>query len=232
MLTAYLDESYTDARYYIGAFIIDDADLPQLDDARSRMSDFLTRFGIDPDTELHAHSLMTGRDGFEPVAEQVRARIRIYQQWMNELAALPARVIVRGVDIPRMHARYAYPQPPHRVTLQHTLEAINRHATREGKQVRIVADTVPGQLEHAEDMLRYQLAGTPGYKSSKLTSVVPPLTFAESHRFPGLQAADAIAYIYRRLDAHTETNARVSAAVERLWMTLTPLVVEVWRWDP
>ncbi|WP_181026430.1 hypothetical protein [Rathayibacter tritici] len=51
-------------------------------------------------------------------------------------------------------------------------------------------------------------------------------------RFPGLQAADAIAYIYRRRDAHAETNSQVAAAVDRLWVTLDGLVYEVWRWDP
>lgn len=232
MLTAYLDESYTDERYYVAAFIIDDADLPALDAARARMSAFIEGFGVALDTELHAHSLMTGRDGFEPVARQVRARIRIYQQWMTELSALPARIVVRGVDVSRLNARYKYPDPPHQVALQHTLEAIDRCARQHGKQVRIVADIVPGQVAHAEDMVRYQRIGTPGYKSSTLTAVVPPLTFEDSARFPGLQAADAIAYIYRRLDAHTETDGRVGAAVERLWDTLSGLVYEVWRWDP
>ncbi|AZZ57296.1 DUF3800 domain-containing protein [Rathayibacter iranicus] len=231
-MTAYLDESYTDERYYVAAFIIDDADLPALNAARARMSTFIEGFGVDSDTELHAHSLMTGRDGFEPIARQVRARIRIYQQWMTELAALPAHVVVRGVDISRLNARYKYPDPPHQVALQHTLEATDRCARQHGKQVRIVADVVPGQVAHAENMVRYQHVGTPGYRSSKLTAVVPPLVFEDSARFPGLQAADAIAYIYRRLDAHVETDNRVGSAVDRLWSTLRDLVYEVWRWDP
>ncbi|WP_367948754.1 DUF3800 domain-containing protein [Rathayibacter sp. VKM Ac-2857] len=232
MLTAYLDESYTDERYYVAAFLIDEADNPALDAARARMSIFLKGFGVEPSTELHAHSLMTGRDGFEPVARQVRARIRIYQQWMNELAALPARVIVRGVDVTRLNARYKYPDPPHQVALQHTLEAIDRCARQHGKQVRIVADIVPGQVAHAADMIRYQRSGTPGYQSSMLAAVVPPLVFEDSARFPGLQAADAIAYIYRRFDAHVESNSQVASAVQRLWTTLDGLVFEVWRWDP
>jgi len=232
VLTAYLDESYTDERYYIAAFIIDDEDLPRLEAARARISSFVEGFGVSAATELHAHSLMTGRDGFEPVARMVRARVRIYQEWMKELASLPAKMVVRGVDIPRLHARYKYPDPPHQITLQHTLEAVNRYAQQQGKQVRVVADVVPGQVAHAEDMVRYQRTGTPGYKSSRLPAVVPPLVFEDSKLFPGLQAADAIAYIYRRLDAHAETDPRVAAAVERLWATLQPLHLEVWRWDP
>jgi hypothetical protein len=232
VLTAYLDESYTDERFYIAAFVIEDADLPLLEAARDRMNTFAAGFGVPPGTELHAHSFMTGRDGFEPVARMVRARIRIYQQWMNELAALPAKLIVEGIDIPRLHARYRYPNPPHQVTLQHTLEAINRYARQQEKQVRVVADVVPGQVAHAADMLRYQRDGTPGYKSSRLDAVVPPSAFGDSALFPGLQAADAVAYIYRRVDAHTETDPRVAAAVQRLWDTLARLRFSARRWDP
>jgi hypothetical protein len=232
VLLAYLDESYTDDRYYIAAVIIDESDLGLLEAARARMDDFNAGFGIPSGTEMHAHSLMTGRDGFEPVAKMVRARIRIFQQWLSELAALPVRVVVRGVDIPRLNARYKYPDPPHRVVLQHVLEDVNAYARQRGMKVRIVADEVPGQVAHAEDMVRYQVAGTPGYKSSTLESVVPPLAFEDSARMPGLQAADGVAYLYRRLDAHTETDARVAKSVRTLWGTLEPLIYKVWRWNP
>lgn len=232
VLLAYLDESYTDDRYYIVAFIIDEADLGLLEEARGRMDDFIAGFGISRGTEMHAHSLMTGRDGFEPVSKAVRARIRIMQQWMTELAGLPAVVVVRGVDVPRLNARYKYPDPPHRVVLQHILEDVNAYARQRVTTVRIVADEVPGQVAHAEDMVRYQIAGTPGYKSSTLQAVVPPLAFEDSASMPGLQAADGIAYLYRRLDAHTETDPRVAKSVRALWQTLEPVIYKVWRWDP
>jgi len=232
VLIAYLDESYTSERYYIAALIIDENDLPLLDAARARMDAYISGYGIAAGTELHAHAVMTGRDGWAPVAQQVRARLAIYQQWMNEIAALPAVMVVRGVDIPRLRARYRYPNAPHQVVLQHTLEVLNRYAKQQGTQIRVVADQVPGQSGYGADLLRYQEDGTPGYKSSRLDAVVPPLTFESSAGVTGLQAADGIAYIYRRLDAHAESNPRVAAAVQRLWSTLQPIWYEVWRWDP
>lgn len=232
MLLAFLDESYTAERYYIAAFVIDGADEHLLHAARDRMRDFVAGFGVAADTDLHAHSLMTGRDGWEPVAAQVRARIRIYQQWCTELAALPGRLIVRGVDVQRLNARYKYPHPPHRVALQHTLESISTLAVGWGTRARVLADEVPGQFGHAADMRRYQERGTPGYQTSTLPGILPPLAFADSSTQPGLEAADAIAYLYRRYDAYTETSPKVRAVVERLWGSLEPLREQVWVWVP
>lgn len=96
----------------------------------------------------------------------------------------------------------------------------------------MVADEVPGQFEHAADLLRYQEQGTPGYQISTLPGVLPPLTFADSSTEPGLEAVDAIAHLYRRHDGHTETQPKVRAAVERLWETLKPIREQVWVWTP
>lgn len=212
MLHAFIDESYTAERYYMAALIVAEDDLPKLDTALANTMLYATTFGIDVNTEFHAHRLMVGRNGWEPVKKQVRAKISIYQRFVTELAQLPAVMIVRGVDVTALNARYRYPHPPHQVVLQHTLEQINSYARSRREMVKVLADEVPDQTGHAARMAWHQIVGTPGYLSSKLAAIVAPLEFSDSRSSAGLQATDAIAYIYRRLDAHTETDARVSAA--------------------
>lgn len=232
MLHAFIDESYTDDRYYLAAVIVPEESLYLLEEALQFTMAYAGTFGIAETTEFHAHSLMSGRDGWEPIAAQVRSKIAIYQRFLDELAGLPAAMIIRGVDVRRLNARYRYPDPPHQVALQHLLEQIDSYAKTHGEQVHVVADEVPEQKDHAARMLWYQAVGTPGYLSSHLTSITGNLEFLDSKHSAGLQAADAAAYVYRRYDAHTETNPKVRKAVVKLWDSLAPIRTHVWRWDP
>jgi hypothetical protein len=141
-------------------------------------------------------------------------------------------MFIDGVDVARLNARYRYPDPPHRVTLRYLLEAVDRHAVRSGERVTVIADEVPDQEDHGRRAADYQMAGTGGYRSSKLATIDMPITFGASHESPGLQAADLLAYLFRRHDAHAETDPRAEKAVNELWDTLRPIWRNVRRWDP
>lgn len=232
MLYAFIDESYTNERYYMAALIVDEANLLTLDTALINTMRYAAAFGVDPSTEFHAHQLMSGRSGWEPIAKQVRSKIAIYQRFLTELAQLPAAMIVRGVDVSALNVRYRYPNPPHQVVLQHILEQIDIYARDRGEVVKVLADDVPDATGHTARMAAQQIAGTPGYLSSTLSAIVPPLEFSDSKLSAGLQAADAIVYIYRRLDAHAENNLRVAASVAKLWASLAPIRHHVWCWMP
>lgn len=65
-----------------------------------------------------------------------------------------------------------------------------------------------------------------------LQNIEQPVVFQPSHTTPGLQVADLIAYLYRRRDAHVETDPRTHAAVEQLWATLEPVRGTVRVWEP
>lgn len=233
MLYEFLDESYTADRYYIGALIVEQQHLPELEAALSDARAYAKGFGIDtPDIEFHAHSMMTGRDGWEPVKGKARAAIAIYEYALRRIAELPVRMVIRGLDVERLNARYRYPYPPHRITLAHALEVVDDYAERRREMVTVIADEVQDQAEHIAQAARYQLTGTGGYLSRRLLQIEMPILFESSATSPGIQCADLIAYLYRRLDAHTETNPHALAAVERMWSTLQPIRHHVWRWDP
>jgi len=217
----------------MGAFVIDEAYLSELAAAVARAAAYAEGFGVAPGAELHAQEIMSGKKAWKPLRGKHRSAIAIYRRALQELATLPgARVFIDGVDVVRLNARYSYPEPPQRVTLRYLLEAIDRYAVRFGERVVLIADEVPDQVDQGKRAADYQQAGTGGYRSSNLTAMEMPITFGSSAESPGLQAADLVVYLFRRLDAHIETDARVGVAVRDLWGETRQLRPMTRRWDP
>ena len=233
MLYAFIDESYTKDRYYLCAFVVPETQINALDDAVKRVKAYAEGFGVTQNSELHAHEMMSGLGDWKAIRGKPRASLSIYKRALKEFVAIPgARMFIEGVDIPRLNARYRYPDPPHRVTLRYLLEAVDRHAVKAGEQVMIIADELPDQIDHGKRAAAYQIAGTGGYQPSKLTALHMPIWFGSSAQSPGLQVADLIVYLFRRKDAHAETDPRAERAVAELWETLRPIWAYVRRWDP
>jgi hypothetical protein len=233
MLYAFVDESYTKDRYYVCAFVIPEEQIATLDAAMKRAGDYASGFGVEAGAELHAHEMMSGRGAWKPVRRAPRAALAIYRYALEQVVAVPgAKMFIEGVDIPRLNARYNYPEHPHRVALRHLLEAVDRFALVHDEDVIVIADELPDQVAHGARATLYQTIGTGGFQPSKLTTLQMPIKFGSSAQSPGLQASDLIVYLYRRKDAHIETYPRAAAAVEMLWTLLRPIWAHVRRWDP
>jgi hypothetical protein len=232
MLFAFLDESYTDQRYYIGAVVVPVDNLNDLSNAVKSTQEYAEGFGIAPKTELHAHRIMNGTGEWKALHGQHRAALAIYRRALANITVLPITILARGVDVGRLNARYSYPQPPYHVTLQHLLERIDEHARRRKEQVTVIADEIRGQADHVARTMTYQITGTRGYRSSTLDAIQMPIVYGPSHESPGVQAADLVTYLYRRKDAHQETNPKAAQAVEDLWRIIAPKCRSVSRWDP
>ena len=213
--------------------MLDETHLRALEAAITAAKAYAEGFGVSSDAELHAYELMSGKGAWKPIRNAHRAAFAIYKHAIAELDAVPtARMFIEGVDIPLLNKRYKYPYHPHRITLQHLLEAINEFAIREGERVVVIADEVQDQEAHRTRAENYQLVGTGGFKSSKLGRIDMPITFGSSARSPGLQASDLVIYLYRRIDAHTETDPRAAQSAKELWADLRPIWGNVRRWDP
>ncbi len=233
VLYAFIDESYTADRYYVAAIIVDEKHLAEVREALAAARGYAAGFGVTTEgIEYHAHSIMTGCDGWEPVKGKPRAAIAIYGDVLRRLSGLPVKLIVRGVDVARLNARYRYPEAPYAVALRHLLEQIDLYARRAKDVAVIIADEIQGQASHIAQTMTYQVKGTGGYKPSKLQQIEMPIHYGKSHESPGLQSVDLAVYLYRRLDAHVETNRRTAAKVAELWESLAPIRYHVWRWDP
>jgi hypothetical protein len=232
VLISFLDESYTQDRYYIAAFIIESREMALLRAAVADAAAYAEGFGVPPGAELHAHEIMSGKGSWAALRGQHRSAIAIYQRALTNVAGLPGIVCVRGVDIPRLRARYRYPDPPHRIVLQHVLEEVSACGRRQGRQVRVVADELPDQDSHTTEVETYRQLGTIAGRPARLAHIETPITFACSATTPGLQVADLIAYLYRRYDGHVEKDPRTRAEVEKLWQTLAPVTGVARVWTP
>ena len=233
MLYAFIDESYTADRYYVAAIVVREQNLARTRNALRDARIYAAGFGVTTeDIEYHAHSIMTGCDGWEPIKGQTRSSIAIYKDVLRRMGSLPVKLIIRGVDIPRLNARYRYPQAPHEVTLRHLLEQIDKFAEEVGDVVTVIADEVQGQAQHVARAMNYQEDGTGGYQPRHLRQIQMPIVFGASHESPGVQLADLAAYLYRRLDAHKETHTRTAIQVQEMWASLAGIRHHVWRWDP
>lgn len=121
VLLAYLDESYTSAKYGIAAVVVPDTAVQsltqQLDAVVRETSAACPR--LDPHAELHGYDIFHGEKAWQAVP--TRLRISAYVRAFTAIAECGALTIVRGVDRMRLERRYAKPYHPHSIVLGHLL---------------------------------------------------------------------------------------------------------------
>ncbi len=101
---------------------------------------------------------------------------------------------------------------------QHILQRVDRVARRDTTHALIIADERGDRERHRERFATYQTEGTPGvYMHTTLDTLLDTVHFAPSHRSRMLQAADVVAFIYRRFRTVTESDPRAAEEIRRLW---------------
>lgn len=240
-LIAFLDESYSSDFYYIAAVVIAEEDLWLLESGIEAAGAFAEGFGVPSGSELHAHRIMSGRDDFASLRGRHRAATSVYARALELITKAPVAVFIRGVDVIRLNSRYRYPNPPHQIVLQHVLEDLSDYGRQHAQMVAVIADEVQDQDGHIQRVARFQLTGTPGYRSQRLPNIIMPIRFQSSADTAGLQAADLVAYLHRRRedqqdafwrDNRPDPDPRAVAAANKLWDIVAPRVIRRWTWTP
>jgi hypothetical protein len=235
MLLAYVDESYDRDFYYIAAAIAPQTAWSSLkqafDDIRRRTA---IEHGTPADIELHGHELMGGKGDWSPLRGKHREAAGIYQAALSAAQQAEVKYVFRGLDIGRLNARYRYPEQPHALVFSHLLERIDDYASgfAGNEKVLVTADQIATQADHQRQFEGYQLAGTRGYRSSRLSNIANPITFASSKRTEGLQAVDLAAYLHRRRSARSESNVRAQRSMDRLSSIIKTGTVHEKTWTP
>ncbi|MCX4387102.1 hypothetical protein OG777_09185 [Micromonospora peucetia] len=68
MLLTYVDESFTDCLYWIGALLVPDRVAMPLSEALDQMMDHATKtYGVPPETELHGYDIFHARSVWKGV---------------------------------------------------------------------------------------------------------------------------------------------------------------------
>jgi hypothetical protein len=233
MLLAYVDESYHDDWYILAALLVGGPAAVALSEELDRVALAAARaYGLGADVELHGYEIYHGSKTWKGVP--VRARIAVLDDVIEAVASQDARVIARGMDEAGQRARYEHPEPAHSIVLQHLLERIDDCSTSLGEHALVIADEVgvDGEAKHRADLSVYRAVGTTGYRARKLTRIVDTLHFAPSTASRLVQAADVIAFMYRRAFAVQETDERARKVKVRLWNRLRPRVYHQGCWFP
>lgn len=234
MLLAYLDESYTQERYYIAALIVPEASArpltDELDQIVRKVAD--QHPGLDAEAELHAHQLVTGKGDWAAIRQKLRVRIGVYQAALRAIGDHEAKLIVRGVDIPRLRQRYPQPDHPHTLVLTFLIERVDDYARAAGELVLMIADEIDQMDVHRRNLWLVHRGGTWGYRARPIRHIVDTLHFAPSNASRLLQAADLAVYLYRRRHTHIETDERGEREWEILWQRLRPIIAYDGCWMP
>ena len=219
MLFAFVDESERDdTHYFLGALIVTDDQAEAIRESldaivNKHAATFPSLTGV----ELHGSTMMRANDApWRSVP--LRIRFRIIEEVMQAVQDSGARVYIEGVDIVSQVAR-GYPTitPARELAFSHLFERINDCCHWEEPAVQVVADEHHTAEISRSNFNRYRLAGTYGYRSSRLPNIRAQIDFIESHTDRVLQAADLITYLYNRLKTVHETDPRADRQKTAMW---------------
>lgn len=223
MWVSYIDESAEDERRYMSmaAVMCSEGAIPKLTAALDAIvAKAVATHGVDPMVEIHTTAMVSRIDGWEKLPD-VDAALAIIREVIEALCALPeVEFVTRGLDVEKQTKRYKDVWGPRRVLIQHVLEYCNVNMWGHGSFM-VVVDDMSKPDEHRDLLRLYREKGTPGFRKSKLERVLDNVYFMPSHYARGIQAADVVAGVHRRLNTFTATtDARSRSFVEAMWKLL------------
>jgi hypothetical protein len=237
VLLAYTDESYDKGCYFTTAVILDERVVRALAGRLDRVAAEAAGHwagALDPAIELHGYELFHAEGPWLPAKREVRARVAVYAAALGAIAEAEPHIVIRGVDVRAHKRRYQDPWDPHEVSLWHLLERIDEHARGRDERVLVIADELArtDAGKHRANLRLWQRAGTPGFRSSRLASIIDTIQFAPSVESRCLQAADLVSFLHFRRQSGVDRERRAIAANEMLWGRIEPWVRHRSKWVP
>lgn len=223
MLLAFTDESYSEDRYFQAAYVIRTDQLEEVEARMNEAKNYAMKFGISLDTEFHGHRIMNHLDGWEPLEGKLKAKLDIYKLCLRKIVEIDGVVIIRGVDFKAMSERYQVPHPPEEESHKHLLDALDRYAENQNDVVVIYSDEAPQQKRLGDLFLQYKVTSTGGSFPRYLKNIVR-VEYIDSKTHVGIQIADLIVYLYRRMEDHFKDNEFEQLRLRKLWRILEPCI--------
>ncbi len=223
MLLAFTDESYSEDRYFQAAYVIRIDQLEIVEAQMNEAKSFATKFGVAPETEFHGHRIMNHLDGWEPLEGKLKAKLAVYKKCLRMIAAIDGVVIIRGVDFKAMTEKYLTPHPPEEESHKHLLDALDRYAESQNDVLVIYSDEAPQQKRLGELFLEYKITSTGGTYPRYLRNIVR-VEYIDSRSHVGIQIADLIVYLYRRMEDHFKDHEYERSRVKKLWRIIEPCI--------
>lgn len=243
MWLAYLDEAGNTGRrlddpnqpiHLIGSVLIAEDQIMVVHDhlrdvARCRCGAIRHESGF----EFHGQAIFSGSGFFSGMAPT--ERIELYEDILDILRVVSAKVIVRGVHKPRLAARYPSPFHPHDIALMFMCESIERFGRNRDALILLVADEAR-EVEDAalRDLANYQRLGTSwGWDVEPIDHIIDTIHFVRSETNAAIQLADCVTFLAGRIRRSNTGVASHSQAVDDLWNTyVVPVLGRNQIWYP
>ena len=230
MYLAYVDESYDASEHWVAALLVEHR---SVNDAHRGLRQVVAtasrEYGIPEDAELHGNELFGGKGVFAGL--DPRIRIGIYAKALRAITECGCSIVLRGVAVPGLRARYGHDAEPQRWVVEHLLERVDEFCAPEDHAL-IVADEHELSRELLADLRQFQDQATRGYRARRIVNVVDTIHFVSSRTNHLVQAADLVVFLKRRLRTHVESDPRAARANEALWEILAPHVTHDRIWHP
>lgn len=199
-ILAFLDETGTPGTYaVVGLAFSRTEEVTKLAVGLESVRNYaIAAFGVDQDVEFHGHEIMNHKGGWAALKGKTRAKIAIYSKAMAVIANCDLTYFIRGVDKNSVNRSYRRQVSFHELALQYQLESLNDFGKRSNRLVSCIADDLQSAAEHRLELVHYQSNGIPGYRSSRLEMIQPPIHFLDSRNSWGIQAVDLLAYAFQR----------------------------------
>ena len=185
------------------------------------MSDAIFDFGVKPGIELHANLMFHGNKEWKGIG--LRARVAIYEAVIDAVLAQDVTILARSISRSRLRAKQArehYPvnSPVEDVCVRFLLQRVEAVGRLKDQFVLVIADERNDRERHRAHFARYQSEGTPGeYMHTRLPHLLDTVHFVPSHHSRMVQAADLIAFLYRRYETMPDANEYWKTPLADMW---------------
>lgn len=219
LVVAFADESESRSGIYCFAGVVASAEqIRQLTrDLDKLMAIVEADHGVRRGTEIHAREVFQGLGPWAHVPPRLRLWLQV--KVSEAIRASGVELFARGVDgvaLRRRQSRSRYPMnfTAAQESFKHLLQRIDDRCGSE-RCVLVIADERSDRDSHRTDLARHKIEGTPGdYWHTTFSRVVDTIHFSPSDASRMLQAADHLAFFYRRRQEFpSESDRRVEAGV-------------------
>lgn len=236
MQIAYIDESYNDTYYFVGAAVGSESSWAAVAEELEKLRGWAIReYGLREDVEFHGALIMGGKHEWEALRGKHREAADVMAKVLRIAADAGVQYVFRGVHMPGLTQRYMMPDHPHAVVLEHTFQRLENYALKLQlrEPVRLVADMIDIRDELQSQFSGYQQLGTRSrWNRSKLDHLAYPIEFRDSRATPGLQVIDVAVYLYRRSCVLVEKHPAAIRTQRRLLKILTSSTLAEGTWYP
>jgi hypothetical protein len=219
VLLAYVDESFDDVRYDLGAILITPSAAKALEIALDDLacSVVAAHPGLVGPMEFHGHDIFQAVGAWRQMKSHVRARVGIYRRIVEFVVAHVDAILVKSVGSSRLQAGCAKSFARSGVAWSFLLQDINTHAENGNHLALVIADQVPDDEERRREFATYKAEGTfENYRKTSMPFIVDTVYFGPSRHSRLIQSIDCVLYILHREWTVTTGDSRQLAEVSAL----------------